>query len=221
MSNNPQLLYVAGPNGAGKSTFSKELSAPGAIIFDADKVIARIEALSPGMPKKKVYDTATMEFFNQAKEAIRLKQHFTLETNFRDAELMDIAQEFKRHGYTTNMVYLTLDSIEQSIYRVNNRVLNGGHFVDHKNIRLNYDEGLQYLERFADGFDNLEIVDGSKDFGGFKSLLSRKQQELVYLSTDLPASVKQTILNIADRYRNNSRDEDNDEEQGWDYRRGR
>ena len=221
MSNNPQLLYVAGPNGAGKSTFSKELSAPGAIIFDADKVIARIEAQAPGMPKKKVYDTATQEFFNQAKEAIRLKQHFTLETNFRDAELMDIAQEFKRYGYTTNMVYLTLDSIEQSIYRVNNRVLNGGHFVDHKNIRLNYDEGLQYLERFADGFDNLEIVDGSKDFGGFKSLLSRKQQELVYLSTDLPASVKQTILNIADRYRNNSRDEDNDEEQSWDYGRGR
>ena len=221
MSNNPQLLYVAGPNGAGKSTFSKELSAPGAIIFDADKVIARIEAQAPGMPKKKVYDTATMEFFNQAKEAIRLKQHFTLETNFRDKELMDIAQEFKRYGYTTNMVYLTLDSIEQSIYRVNNRVLNGGHFVDHKNIRLNYDEGLQYLERFADGFDNLEIVDGSKDFGGFKSLLSRKQQELVYLSTDLPASVKQTILNIADRYRNNSRDEDNDEEQSWDYSRGR
>jgi predicted ABC-type ATPase len=221
MSDNPQLLYVAGPNGAGKSTFSKELSAPGAIIFDADKVIARIEALSPNIPKKKVYDTATMEFFNQAKEAIRLKQHFTLETNFRDAELMDIAQEFKRNGYTTNMVYLTLDSIEQSIYRVNNRVLNGGHFVDHKNIRLNYDEGLKYLERFADGFDNLEIVDGSKDFGGFKSLLSRKQQELVYLSNDLPNSVKQTILNIADRYRNNSRDEDNDEEQGWDFSSGR
>ena len=221
MSNNPQLLYVAGPNGAGKSTFSKELSAPGAIIFDADKVIARIEAQAPGMPKKKVYDTATQEFFNQAKEAIRLKQHFTLETNFRDAELMDIAQEFKRYGYTTNMVYLTLDSIEQSIYRVNKRVLNGGHFVDHKNIRQNYDEGLQYLELFADAFDNLEILDGAKDFGEFKSLLSIKQQELIYLSTNLPASLEQTIINIANRYMDNSRDEDNDEEQGWDYTRGR
>lgn len=50
MSNNPQLLYVAGPNGAGKSTFSKDLSEPGAIIFDVDKVIARIEAQSPVMP---------------------------------------------------------------------------------------------------------------------------------------------------------------------------
>lgn len=221
MSNNPQLLYVAGPNGAGKSTFSKELSNPGAIIFDVDKVIARIEAQSPGMPKKKVYDTATQEFFNQANEAVRQKQHFTLETNFRDKGLVDIAAQFKHRGYTTNMVYLTLDSIEQSIYRVNKRVLNGGHFVDHNNIQLNYDEGLLYLERYAGSFDNLEIVDGSKDFSAFKSLLSIKQQELIYLSTNLPASVEQTVINIADRYRDNSRNEDNDEEQGWDYRRGR
>jgi predicted ABC-type ATPase len=91
MSNNPQLLYVSGPNGAGKSTFSKELSNPGAIIFDVDKVIARIEAQSPSMPKKKVYEDATQEFFNQANEAIKRKQHFTLETNFRDKELVDIA----------------------------------------------------------------------------------------------------------------------------------
>jgi len=222
MSNeNPQLLYVAGPNGAGKSTFSEELSNPGAIVFDVDKVIARIEAQSPGMPKKKVYDTATQEFFNQANAAVKQKQHFTLETNFRDKELIDIVAQFKRRGYTTNMIYLTLDSIEQSIYRVNKRVLNGGHFVDHKNIQLNYDEGLLYLERYAASFDNLEIVDSSKDFSEFRSLLSIKQQELIFLSTNLPASVEQTIINIADRYRNNSRDKDNDEEQGWDYRRGR
>ena len=130
MPDNPQLLFVAGPNGAGKSTFSKQLSAPGAIIFDVDKVIAHIEAQSPGMPKKKVYDAATQEFFKQATEAIRLKQHFTLETNFRDKELVDIAAQFKKYGYTTNMVYLTLESIEESISRVNERVLDGGHFVD-------------------------------------------------------------------------------------------
>jgi predicted ABC-type ATPase len=221
MSNNPQLLYVAGPNGAGKSTFSKELSNPGAIIFDVDKVIARIEAQSPGMPKKKVYDTATQEFFNQANEAVRQRQHFTLETNFRDKELVDIVAQFKRRGYTTNMVYLTLDSIEQSIYRVNKRVLNGGHFVDHKNIQLNYDEGLQYLERYAGSFDNLEIVDGSKDFSEFKSILSIKQQELIYLSTNLPTSIEQTVINIASHYRDNPRNEDNDEEQDLGYRRGR
>ena len=221
MSNNPQLLFVAGPNGAGKSTFSKELSSPGAIIFDVDKVIARIEAQSPGIPKKKVYDTATQEFFNLANEAIRLKQHFTLETNFRDKELVDIADRFKQYGYTTNMIYLALESVEQSTVRVNKRVLDGGHFVDRKNILLNYNEGLQYLERFADSFDNLEINDASKGIGEFELMLKIKEQRLVYISEHLPVGVKQIVINIADRYRGSSRDEDNDEEQDRDYRRGR
>ena len=221
MSNNPQLLYIAGPNGAGKSTFSKELSNPGAIIFDVDKVIARIEAQSPGMPKKKVYDIATQEFFNLANEAIRLKQHFTLETNFRDKELVDIADRFKHYGYTTNMIYLALESVEQSTVRVNKRVLDGGHFVDRKNILLNYNEGLQYLERFADSFDNLEINDASKGIGEFELMLKIKEQRLVYISEHLSVGVKQIVINIADRYRGSSRDEDNDEEQDRDYRRGR
>ncbi len=217
MSNNPQLLFVAGPNGAGKSTFSKELSEPGAIIFDVDKVIARIEAQSPRMPKKQVYDAATQEFFNQANEAIRLKQHFTLETNFRDKELVDIADQFKQYGYTTNMVYLALESIEQSTVRVNKRVLDGGHFVDRKNILLNYNEGLQYLESFADRFDNLEISDASKGIGEFELILKIKQQQLVYMSEDLPIGLEQTVINIANRYRDNSRDE----EESWGYRPGR
>jgi predicted ABC-type ATPase len=221
MSNNPQLLFVAGPNGAGKSTFSKELSEPGAIIFDVDKVIARIEAQSPGMPKKKVYDIATQEFFNLANKAIRLKQHFTLETNFRDKELVDIADRFKQYGYTTNMIYLALESVEQSTVRVNKRVLDGGHFVDRKNILLNYNEGLQYLERFADSFDNLEINDASKGIGEFELMLKIKEQRLVYMSEDLPVGIEQTVINIADRFRDNSRDEDNDEEQDLGYRRGR
>jgi predicted ABC-type ATPase len=210
MSDNPQLLYVAGPNGAGKSTFSKELSKSGAVIFDVDKVIARIEAQSPGMPKKKVYDKATQEFFSLANEAVKLKQHFTLETNFRDKELVNIAAQFKGHGYTTNMFYLTLESIEQSMSRVNKRVLNGGHFVDNKNIVLNYNEGLEYLERFADYFDKLEIIHGSKVPGKFRSLLNIENQQLVYLSTNLPAGLEQTVINIANRFRDNSRDEDND-----------
>ena len=221
MSNNPQLLYIAGPNGAGKSTFSKDLSNPGAIIFDVDKVIARIEAQSPGMPKKKVYDIATQEFFNLANEAIRLKQHFTLETNFRDKELVDIADRFKKYGYTTNMIYLALESVEQSTVRVNKRVLDGGHFVDRKNILLNYNEGLQYLERFADSFDNLEINDASKGIGEFELMLKIKEQRLVYMGEDLPVGIEQTVINIADRFRDNSRDEDNDEEQDLGYRRGR
>ena len=197
------------------------MSKPGAKIFDVDKVIPLIEARWPAMSKKQVYLAATEQFFDQVNDAIRQKQHFTLETNFRDYQLAEIVAGFKRNGYTTNMVYLTLENIEQSISRVNERVLDGGHFVDVKNIQQNYDQGLQYLERFADQFDNLRIYDASKGPGELISLFKVKQQHLVYLNADLPARVEQTVSNIANRYQNNSRSQDNDEEQEWDQGLGR
>jgi predicted ABC-type ATPase len=200
MSNNPQLLFVAGPNGAGKSTFSKELSEPDAVIFDVDKVIARIEAQSPNMPKKQVYEEATKDFFKQATAAVNDKRHFTLETNFRDDNLADIVTEFKRHGYTTNMIYLTLENISQSVYRVNQRVKNGGHDVDHKNIEQNYDLGLQYLEKFADRFDNLEIIDASGPGWQLRSLLSVQDHELKYVSDNVHQRVVKTVNAIVEKF---------------------
>jgi predicted ABC-type ATPase len=200
MSANPQLLFVAGPNGAGKSTFSKKFSEACAVIFDVDKVIARIEAQSPGKPKKQVYQEATNEFFKQAADAVKQKQHFTLETNFRDESLLDIVAEFKRHGYTADMVYLTLKSVKDSVSRVNQRVKNGGHYVDLKNIEQNYTLGLQYLERFAARFDNLDIINTSGDDFQIRYLLSLRQQKLVYLRPDLPVGVEEVIKRIIGQF---------------------
>jgi len=219
MQHTPQLLLVGGPNGAGKSSFSKLLSEPGAVIFDVDKVIARIVAQTPAMPKKQVYQKSTQEFFNEASQAIKRKQHFTLETNFRDAGLADVVAEFKRYGYTTNMVYLTLAHIQQSIDRVNERVHNGGHYVDHKNIEQNYDLGLEHLEQFADRFDNLEILDASGANYELRSLLSIRNGVREYLSNLLPARVAETINTIASQFPPRSTEQDENQSLFRDFRR--
>jgi predicted ABC-type ATPase len=200
MSNHPQLLFVAGPNGAGKSTFSKELSEPGAVVFDVDKVVARIEAQSSHKPKKEVYEDATKEFFEQAIAAITDRRHFTLETNFRDKNLLKIVAEFKRYGYTTNMIYLTLENIEQSIDRVNERVSSGGHYVDHETIKQNYDLGLQFLERYAESFDNLEIIDASGSTWQLRSLLSIQNRNLKHVSERVNERVAKTVNAIAEKF---------------------
>lgn len=220
MANNPQLLFVAGPNGAGKSTFSKLLSEPDAVIFDVDKVIARLEAQSPDMPKKQIYQAATEEFFNQVNTAVRRSQHFTLETNFRDRQLVDIAAEFKRLGYTTNLIYLTLENIEQSRYRVSQRVKQGGHYVDQENIQKNYNQGLQYLLYFADRFDNLEIIDASRVFGQLSSLLKIQQKQIIYINDDPPEWIKPELNKLVDRFRTHDR-RSGDDDETWNRGRGR
>jgi len=200
MSNHPQLLFVAGPNGAGKSTFSKLLSEPDAIIFDVDKVIARIQAQSPDTTPKQVYQVATDEFFNQAEAAVRLRLNFTLETNFRDDHLANLVAQFKGFGYTTNIIYLTLDSIKQSVLRVNQRVKNGGHDVDLKNIQQNFDLGLEYLERYTDSFDNVEILDSAGIEGELHSLLSIQNRKLEYISNNVPDRIAKTVNAIIERF---------------------
>ncbi|MGZ3752676.1 MAG: zeta toxin family protein [Mucilaginibacter sp.] len=219
---NPQLTIVGGPNGAGKSTYSGGLSPLGALVFDADIITARIAAhLPPDVPVESIYLAVQSVFLDFVEEAIGKKQHFTVETNFRDNELMDTIARFKQNGYDTSMIYLTLNDVEHSIDRVKQRVSTGGHFVDENSIRYNFEEGLKNLEYFSRRFDNLNIIDASDDHGEVRLLLSIKNERLDYLTDDLPAGVAQTVINIANRYRDNSRDQNNDEEQSLGYRRRR
>jgi predicted ABC-type ATPase len=215
----PQLRIVGGPNGAGKSTFSGKLSRKGAVVFDADIIASRMKARLPvDVPIESIYFAVQTVFLDFVDDAIKNKQDFTIETNFRDNQLMDTIARFKQNGYETSMIYLTLNNVEQSIDRVKQRVNTGGHFVDENSVRYNFDEGLKNLDFFSDRFDHLEIFDASGNYGELNPLLSIKQQQLVYFSENVPDAVKQTVNNIADRYRNNFRAEDNDEEQ--DYNQG-
>ncbi|MDP9075872.1 MAG: zeta toxin family protein [Bacteroidota bacterium] len=224
MQETPQLLIVGGPNGAGKSTYSGRLSPVGGVVIDIDIITARMQArFSPDVPVESIYFAVQAAFLDQVDEALKKKQHFTIETNFRDSELMDTVARFKQNGYDTKMLYLALNDVERSIERVVQRVSAGGHFVDEHSIRYNFEEGLKNLEYFSGRFDSLEIVDASRKPGELKSLLKIKQQRLVYLNDDLPSAVEETVLNIAGRFNDISRREknDNEEEQGRDYSLGR
>ena len=216
------MTIVGGPNGAGKSTYSRDLSPKGAIVFDADIISARVAARLPqDVPIESIHFAVQSVFLDFVEESIRKKQDFTIETNFRDYQLMDTIARFKQNGYDTSMIYMTLNDVELSIDRVKLRVSTGGHFVDEASIRYNYEEGLKNLEYFSDRFDNLEIIDVSKGPGELNSLLKIKRNHLVHLKDDLPGGLAPVVINIANRLRDNSRGEDNDEEQDLGHRRGR
>ncbi|WPV00729.1 zeta toxin family protein [Mucilaginibacter sp. cycad4] len=214
---NPQLLIVAGPNGAGKSTFSKDLSAAGAFIFDADKEAAKIEARYPGLPGESVSYAVEQYFLDCVVKALDNKTDFTVETNFRDAALMNTVNRFKENDYVVNIVYIGLSDVKQSMDRVGARVKGGGHFVDTGSIHYNYIEGLKNFEYFADRFDNLEFIDASENLYELRLLLSVQNRQVVFVSNDLPKWAKPVISSIVKQFNPSlpKRDDDNK------YRRGR
>lgn len=221
MKTQPQLIFVAGPNGAGKSTFSKDLSPAGAFIFDPDKEQAAIALKYPNYPPESIGHAFQQYFQDCIELAIKKKRDFVIETNFRDHLLMDIAERFKSYGYETNMIYLVLQSIPESMARVAARVKAGGHYIDDASIVYNYNEGLKNLEYFAGRFDNLEIIDATGDYHKLRSVMSIQKQQLIYLSDKLPKNAALIINQIAGRYGNISEKRGNDEERGRDYTIGR
>lgn len=217
IADSPQLLIIAGPNGAGKSTFSKDMSRPGAFIFDTDKEIAKIEARFPGLPFESISYTVDQYFLDKVDDALNSRTDFTLETNFRDAGfIMDTVSRFKGKGYSVDLIYMGLSSIELSMERVAARVQAGGHDVDAASIRYNYEEGLKNLAYFAGRFYNVEFIDASGGSYRLKSLLSVQNRELVFVTENRPMWAEQALFGIEEHF--GPRFPDRDEDTG--YRRG-
>ena len=157
----PRLFIVAGPNGAGKSTFSKDFSNGTPVLYDPDKEAQRISEKFQGFPAESIHYHIDQHFMDLTASAWTRGRDFVLETNFRDYQLMETVEQFRQRGYELNLAYLLLKDVDESEARVFSRVDQGGHFVDHDSIVLNYREGLSNFCYFCDRFDNILLFNSS------------------------------------------------------------
>lgn len=219
LPDNPQLLIIAGPNGAGKSTFSKDIARAGAFIFDADKEIARLEKQFPDLPTESISFALQQYFLDCVDHAIKNREDLVIETNFRDAALMDTVARFKGNGYATDLVYLGLSGIKQSMARVKQRVRKGGHFVDKFSIQHNYTEGLQNLIYFSGHFDDLEIIDASGSQLQLDTIMSIQKKQVVYQDPHPPKWAKDCLRQISNQLHLKTQNPADDNKRGRGPRR--
>ena len=71
---------------------------------------------------------------------------------------------FEEAGYDINVIYFILNSIDQSVERVNFRVnQEGGRSVDYNSIQENFSQGLINLDSHFQDFNRVIVVDSSQD----------------------------------------------------------
>ncbi|MEM6814085.1 MAG: zeta toxin family protein [Bacteroidota bacterium] len=162
-------MIIAGPNGAGKSTFSQALLSTHYGIpyaFDWDKLFYQRWSAYGSDPavKEGVRNSVNETFQTQLEESFSNKISFAYETNFQDQFNIDVIVQANQLGFETRVLFLMLDSPEIAIERVDQRVKEGGHFVEEDTIRFRFEKGLTLLDNYFDLPGKIRLFDTSTNW---------------------------------------------------------
>jgi len=181
MFRSPVIVALAGPNGAGKSTFYEaHLRLMGLLFVNADE-IARISGCE-------AYAAAA------AADALRRKliegrESYVFETVFSDpvGDKVAFLKQAKEQGYDVTLIYIGLNSWEQSEERVSMRVAQGGHDVPTEKLRTRYGRSLKNLALAMELLPKVYVYDNSDMSDSYRLLACFNSGKARQLADDLPA----------------------------------
>ena len=114
---------IGGVNGVGKSSFTgvlKERSTDLGVIVDVDKITADLGGNTLESGKAAL---------RKLRECIDKGISFTQETTLSGRKTEATAKQVRELGYHVRLFYIGLDSAEESLSRIANRVKRGGHDI--------------------------------------------------------------------------------------------
>lgn len=147
MSQGLKVIVIAGPNGAGKTTFAREFlphDAECPVFVNADLIAA---GLAPFEPETAALQAGRL-MLQELDRHFAQRESFAFETTLAGRGYVNRIRRWQAAGYRVKLIYLQLDSADEAVARVAQRVRQGGHHIPEATIR----------RRFAKGRDNFERV---------------------------------------------------------------
>lgn len=178
----PNLYVISGCNGAGKTTCSYTVLPE---MFSCSEFVNADEiakGLSPFNPDSVQFEAGRI-MLKRIRQLIEEQVDFALETTLSSRSYQGIIQEAKKAGYSINIIFIWLNSVDLAIQRVESRVLAGGHDIPVEIIRRRYKRGLNNFKRiFLSLCDYWLLVDNSDEFPILISDYIQGQSERIYNS---------------------------------------
>lgn len=141
----PPVCTVFGrPNGAGKTTFAMHyLPHEGNCtnFANADLIAAGLSPLSP----EREWLAAGRLFLTEIRQHIQRREDFLFESTLAGRGHLRLVRELLATGWTVDLYYLWLPSVETSIQRVAERVSHGGHGIPEEIIARRYPRSIRNL----------------------------------------------------------------------------
>jgi len=138
------LYIIAGPNGAGKTTFIKGFAPRHLALLDFINADEIARGLSPLAPERAQIEAGRV-MLERIRHFIAGRKSFAMETTLSGRTYRLVLKQAKEASYATHLDFLALSSVEDSIRRVANRVIQGGHHVPEADLRRRFRLGLQNL----------------------------------------------------------------------------
>ena len=149
---------IAGVNGTGKSSLTGSLKAQTkslGTIIDTDKIIAEagVDALTGGKLAVK-----------KLRSCLEQGVCFTQETTLAGRFTQKAARQAREDGYYIRLYYVGLDSAEESIYRIANRVARGGHDIPSELVHSRFHKRWENLADVLPYCDEAVFFDNDNGF---------------------------------------------------------
>ena len=135
------VIALAGSNGAGKSTFYESFLADSGLRFVNADVLSASLNVSP-------YEAAELASSLRA-ALVAQRESFIFETVLSDpvGEKVDQLATYVALGYTVVLIFIRIDSAEESIKRVAMRVSQGGHDIPDEKLLARFERTQANLKR--------------------------------------------------------------------------
>jgi predicted ABC-type ATPase len=154
----PVFTIFAGPNGAGKSSIIRRVDFAGrGNLLEADAIALRIHPANPGQ----VATAAGREVLLRTRGYLAAGQDFGVETTLSGASIIRAIKQAITRGFFVRLVYICLESPEQCIQRVHERVAQGGHNVPDEDVRRRYARSLVNLKQVTKIANETLVYDNS------------------------------------------------------------
>jgi predicted ABC-type ATPase len=137
----PIVIALAGSNGAGKSTFYECYLADAGLRF----INADVLSASLGVSAYEAAELAT----SIRRELVNQRESFIFETVLSDpvGEKVEQLASYSAIGYTVVLVFIRIESAEESSRRVSMRACQGGHDVPDEKLRARFSRTQANLQR--------------------------------------------------------------------------
>lgn len=174
----PMFTIVGGVNGAGKSSLSgvlKDCLDDLGVIVDPDKLTAQLggDEYAGGQ--------AAVE---KLQSCLEQRIDFTEESTLSGSFSRKMARAARNAGYTVRLYYVGLDTAQESIQRIANRVAHGGHDIAAHDVERRFARRFRDLAKLLPLCNEATFYDNNN---GFRVVAFYRNGEIVTATETPPA----------------------------------